>query len=277
MVSSDSVVQTDESLPGGPVDATSHPPPRSWLPTHGRRRFGWAYEAAAVLAFYYAYQGIRNAAGHRSDIEQRAIRHARLLIDWEQALHIYNERGWQQLFLHATWIVRALNIYYGTLHFVVTAAILVWMYRRRYSAYRTARTLLAFITGLGLFGYWFFPLAPPRLLPGAGFVDTLYTVGGLWSYESPVAKGLANEYAAMPSLHFGWSVWCTMVIVRYSTLRVRWLMVLYPLGTLLAIVVTGNHYWLDAGGAVIVVVVAIGAVFVLSRLRPVVARVRSRA
>lgn len=250
---------------------------RSWLPPHGRRRWGWAYEAVAVLAFYYLYQGVRNAAGHRSDTDGRAIRHALRLVDWERALHLYNEHAWQQAFLHATWIVRVLNIYYGTLHFFVTGAVLVWMYRHRYSAYRTARTLLAFITALGLFGYWFFPLAPPRLLPGAGFVDTLYTVGGLWSYESPVAKGLANPYAAMPSLHFGWSMWCTMVMIRYSTSRLRWLFVLYPVGTLLAIVVTGNHYWLDAAGAAVVVAASIGAVYVVSRLRPAVARARARA
>lgn len=274
------VAPADVGDVGGDRDATAvahrgSPASRSWLPAQGRRRFGWAYEALAVVAFYYVYQGVRNAAGGRSDIDDVAVRHARHLVDWEQALHVYHERAWQQAFLGAEWFVRFLNIYYGTLHFIVTGWILVWMYRRRYTAYRTARTLLAFITALGLFGYWFFPLAPPRLLPGGRFVDTLSTVGGLWSYESPVAKGLANPYAAMPSLHFGWALWCSMVVIRYSTVRWRWLIALYPLGTLLAIVVTGNHYWLDAAGAVVVVAVSIGGVFVVSRLRPVLARSRA--
>jgi hypothetical protein len=85
------------------------------------------------------------------------------------------------------------------------------------------------------------------------FVDTLDTVGGLWSYHSSAAKAIANPFAAMPSLHFGWALWCATLLWSFARHRtVRALSVIYPLLTLLAIVVTANHFWLDAvGGALI--------------------------
>jgi hypothetical protein len=127
---------------------------------------------------------------------------------------------------------------------------LVYMFRRMSGRYPLWRNTLAFTTGLALVGFAFYPLMPPRLLPaGYGFVDTLKDLGGLWSFDSgPVAK-VSNQYAAMPSLHFAWSSWCTFVL--YPALRRPWakgLAVAYPFITLFAIVVTANHYWLDAAG-----------------------------
>ena len=85
------------------------------------------------------------------------------------------------------------------------------------------------------------------------FVDTLDTIGGLWSYHSSAAKAIANPFAAMPSLHFGWALWCGTLLWSFARNPfVRALSVIYPAMTLLAIVVTANHYCLDAvGGAVI--------------------------
>ena len=104
-----------------------------------------------------------------------------------------------------------------------------------------------------MIGYWAFPLAPPRLLPWHGFVDTLDTLGGLWSYNSPVAKAVANPFAAMPSLHFGWALWCGMVFWTLTSHRAtRAMAFIYPFLTLTAIVVTANHYFLDAAGGAII-------------------------
>jgi hypothetical protein len=85
------------------------------------------------------------------------------------------------------------------------------------------------------------------------FVDTLDTIGGLWSYHSSAAKAIANPFAAMPSLHFGWALWCGTLWWSFARHpAVRSLSVIYPALTLLAIVVTANHFWLDAvGGAII--------------------------
>jgi membrane-associated phospholipid phosphatase len=231
-------------------------------------RYGWVREAAIVLGFYYVYQTVRSLADH-SGVTSRAYGNARRLVGAEKSIHIFYEQTIQQAFLGAHWFIRAMNIYYGTLHFVITVGLLVWMYIKRHHAYRHMRNLLGLTTALALVGYWAFPLAPPRLykcndnipVPGPDgyaigkcFVDTLDKVGGLWSYHSPVAKAVANQYAAMPSLHFAWSVWCAIVLYRYGRHRVTKVIgVLYPLITLFAIVVTANHYFLDAlGGAVII-------------------------
>jgi hypothetical protein len=109
---------------------------------------------------------------------------------------------------------------------------------------------------------------PPRLLPASyGYVDTLAEIGGLWSFDSETMKAVSNQYAAMPSLHFAWSTWSTLVLWPAAGER-RFLQVLllaYPVATLFAIIVTANHFWLDAvGGAVV-----LGAGYAIaSRLLP---------
>jgi hypothetical protein len=236
------------------------------------RRFGWLKETAIIVGFYYVYQTVRSLAGH-DGVTNRAYGNARRLVGWERSIGIFHEQSIQQALLAARWFIKAMNIYYGTLHFVITVGLLVWLYRKRHHAYHAMRNLLGLTTGLALIGYWAFPLAPPRLykcnhsipVPGPDgyaigkcFVDTLAKVGGLWSYHSPVAKAVANQYAAMPSLHFGWALWCAIVIHRHSRHAwVRVLGLLYPVLTLMSIVVTANHYFLDAvGGAVLIITAA---------------------
>jgi hypothetical protein len=225
---------------------------------HGRpKRFGWVREAALVLVFYYVYQTIRSFANN-GNVSPRAFANANRLVSLERHLHIYVEQPIQQFFLSARWLIKFLNVYYGTLHFVITAGLLIWVYHYRHAAYRRMRNLLGITTGLALIGYWSFPLAPPRLLKWDHFVDTLDTVGGLWSYNSPVAKAVANPFAAMPSLHFGWALWCGIVFFTLTSHRAtRAMVVIYPFLTLTAIVVTANHYFLDAAGGAIILVGAV--------------------
>jgi hypothetical protein len=251
-------------------------------PDDGIPRRSWRREVVVVLAFYYAYEGVRRLAASTDAIRggivrpnTRAYRNATLLVRLEKFTQIYHEQAIQQFFLGATWFIRAMNIYYGTLHFFVTAGLLVWVFRYRHAAYRRMRNLLGLTTALALFGYWLFPLAPPRLYPCDCFVDTLDTVGGLWSYHSPVAKAVANNYAAMPSLHFGWAVWCGIVIWTLMRGRLsRIAAYAYPVLTLTAIVVTANHFFLDAVGGVLTLLAAVGLLNLANRIR---ARRRSAA
>jgi hypothetical protein len=86
-----------------------------------------------------------------------------------------------------------------------------------------------------------------------GFVDTLADYGGPWSFDSETMASISNQYAAMPSLHIGWATWCAFAV--WPLLRNRWAkaaVLLYPAATLFAIVVTGNHYWIDGVGGLIV-------------------------
>lgn len=218
------------------------------------RPLRWWREVAFVVTFYGIYSVVRNQFGSASVSVAEAFRNARAVIRVERAVGLYHEETIQEWFLDDRWFIQFWNLFYGTFHFAVTAFCIVWCYRRFPHRYVRWRTTLAATTGLALFGFALFPLLPPRLLPHSyGFVDTLRTYGGLWSFDSGAMSKVSNQYAAMPSLHFAWSTWCAMVLV--PGVRRTWLRVLavsYPLLTLFAIIVTGNHYWLDAlGGAVI--------------------------
>lgn len=121
------------------------------------------------------------------------------------------------------------------------------------TVYRFARTWLMTSTLVGLIGFTLAPTAPPRLLAGGhGFVDTMaqYSSYGWWGGDASAPRGLGgltNQYAAMPSLHVGWSLWCGIVLWRYGRTRfVRALGIAYPLGTTLVVMGTANHYFLDA-------------------------------
>ena len=154
---------------------------------------------------------------------------------------------------------------------MVTAFALIWLFRRNPARYPLWRNTLACTTALALIGFAFFPLMPPRLMPEYGFVDTLKEIGGLWSFDSGTMQKISNQYAAMPSLHFGWSSWSAFVL--YPMVQRRWLKVLvavYPFLTLFAIVVTANHWWIDAAGGALV----LGVGYVLGR--EITARVSMR-
>jgi hypothetical protein len=162
------------------------------------------------------------------------------------------------------------NVLYGTLHFVVTAGALVWLYRRFGSDYPLWRNTLAFTTGLALLVYGLYPLMPPRLLPDCGtygaclsqypYVDSLATIGGLWSFDSGTMQSISNQYAAMPSLHFAWASWAFLalrprLVHRWSRVAIT----VYPWLTLWVIVVTANHFWLDAAGGAAVLALGYAA------------------
>jgi PAP2 superfamily len=224
----------------------------------------WWKELLYVLAFYGAYtlvrdlQGSAAGTGAASKATQTAFSHARAVIHVERDLHLFHEQSVQHLFIHAKLFLQFWNVYYGTAHFVVTVGALIWLFRRDPDRYPRWRNTLALTTGLALVGFAFYPLMPPRLLeiiPGThyGFVDTLRRFGGSWSFDSGAVQKLSNQYAAMPSLHFGWSAWSACVL--YPACKRWWakaLVIAYPLLTTFAIVVTANHFLLDAvGGAAV--------------------------
>lgn len=232
-------------------------------------RLRWWLEVVYVLGFYAIYSWVRNqfgSSGSFSASADRALVNAERMIDVERSMGLFFEERLQEIFLDLDWFLWFWNVFYGSLHFVVTAGVMVFLYRqfpRRYQRYRA--TLLG-TTGLALIGFAAFPLMPPRLLnagsPYGGdladyrFVDTLAEVGGLWSFDSGTMTQLSNQWAAMPSLHLAWSVWCAMAL--YPVLRGRAakvLIVAYPCVTLFAVVVTANHYWIDGLGGLIVLAI----------------------
>ncbi|CAN5580281.1 phosphatase PAP2 family protein [soil metagenome] len=217
-------------------------------PTKRRGRLRWWRELLYIAAFYAVYSYIRNQFGSASVTLAEALGNAEQVIDIERAVGLYHEETLQQWFLGQRWFIQSWNLFYGTFHFVVTGFALIWTFRRFPQRYRLWRNTLAITTALALIGFATYPLLPPRLLPASyGFVDTLADYGGLWSFDSGAMKAVSNQYAAMPSLHFGWSLWCALVLVPQVRRRwVRALLFAYPVATLFAIMVTANHYWIDA-------------------------------
>jgi len=227
----------------------------------------WWVEVLLVLGFYVVYSTVRNLFGSESISAVDALSNAERIIDLEQSIGLYRELAIQQAFLDHRWFIQFWNLFYGTFHFAVTVFALVWVYRRFPHLYARHRSTFLCTTGLALVGFALFPLMPPRLLSNCGefggclatlhpYVDTVTDVGGLWSFDSGTMQSISNQYAAMPSLHFAWAAWCTMVIwpiVSNRTARV--LVAIYPVATLFAVIVTGNHFWLDAVGGL----VALGA------------------
>jgi len=247
--------------PGVTTDEDAEAEPTAFARHHLR----WWRELLYVAVFYLVYSWIRNRFGSASVDTDQAFDNARQIIDLERMIGLFHEQSIQEAFLDNRFFVQFWNVYYGTFHFVVTAFAMVYLFVRHPARYPLWRNTLAFTTALALIGFSLYPLMPPRLLDvcgqfGAcadyGFVDTLKDYGGIWSFDSGAVARVSNQFAAMPSLHFGWSMWCFLAL--YSVLRNQLgkvLIAIYPWLTLFAIIVTGNHYWMDAiGGALILAV-----------------------
>jgi hypothetical protein len=207
----------------------------------------WWAEVLAIIIFYFVYSAIRNAnkAGTR-----HAFHNAEHIIRLQRDLGIYHEETLQDIALHFKPLIIAANYFYGSLHFVVTIAAGVYLFRKFSDDYPRYRNTLAVATALALVGFKLYPLMPPRLLPASyGFVDTLAKYPTFWSFNSGAVSKISNQFAAMPSVHCAWALWCALVFfphVKHAWARV--LAVLYPIGTVTVIVITGNHYLLDAVG-----------------------------
>ncbi|MGA5649545.1 bifunctional glycosyltransferase 87/phosphatase PAP2 family protein [Streptomyces seoulensis] len=213
-------------------------------------------ELLLIRVTYAAYAQVRLAAtgGSNAVGRETAEHHGRMVLEAEQFLHIDIEHAVNHAVVQVGRLRGFLDFYYESFHFVLPLTVLAVLYWRRPVDYRWARTSLGFATLLALIGFWLFPLAPPRLMPGLGFVDTVHGAQDLANPDYGAMTAITNQYAAMPSLHFGWSLWCGVVI---AVIAPRWwlkaLGLLHPLFTVTAIVATANHWVLDAGGGALVV------------------------
>ncbi len=236
-------------------------------------RLYWWRELLTIGVFYGVYTMVRNF-GIASDSTVDALRHAKQIIRIEEFLSSFHEKAIQDAFIDWTWFIKFWDVFYGSAHFLVTIVAIVWMFRKAPARYPIWRNTLAVTVALALLGFTLYPLMPPRLLDQHGlhygFVDTLQVVGGLWSFNSGTMSKISNQYAAMPSLHFAWATWCTCVLVpMIKPLWGKILMGLYPVATLFCIVVTANHYWIDAlaGAAVLGLGYLIGGKFITGLVR----------
>ncbi|MEU6367250.1 phosphatase PAP2 family protein [Streptomyces sp. NPDC046931] len=225
------------------------------LRTPRRPRF-W-FEILLIGVSYWTYSLIRNAVPEQ---KAPALANADGLWRLEHLLGMAVEDSVNRAVNSVTWLIVAMNYYYATLHFVVTLGVLVWLFHSHPGRYAATRLALFATTAVALLGYYFFPLAPPRLMNGGDFVDTVVVHHTWGSMASGDLKHMSNQYAAMPSMHIGWSLWCGLTLFALSTVRwVRVLGLLYPAMTLTVIVATANHFWLDAVGGTLCVSVGFAA------------------
>jgi hypothetical protein len=209
-------------------------------------------ELALLAVLYLVYRtGRLLVAGH----EATALGNAVLIHRWEAWLPLPSE-AMIQAHLGSEWLFRLANLYYVSVHFPVMIAFLVFGYLARPRAqYRWARNLIIVQTGLALIIGIVFPLAPPRMFPQWGFIDTMTTVGP--SAYTGAAASVANQFAAMPSLHVGWAMAIAFIVARTGP---RWLAIpvaLHALITVAVVIVTANHWWLDGAVSIGLLAVAV--------------------
>ncbi|GAA4795278.1 bifunctional glycosyltransferase 87/phosphatase PAP2 family protein [Streptomyces ziwulingensis] len=239
-------------------------------------------ELLLIRVTYAAYSQVRLAAtgGSNSAGRARAEEHGHQILDLERFLRLDIEHAVNHAVVRVDWLRGFFDFYYTSFHFIVPLTVLGVLYWRRPVDYRWARASLGFATLLALVGFWLYPLAPPRLMPNLGIIDTVHGVQDFTQPDYGTLTALTNQYAAMPSLHFGWSLWCGLAIAIIAPRAwMKALGLLHPLFTVSAIVATGNHWVLDAVGGAAVVGAGFGLAYLFqgprARTVPAAAQVSS--
>ena len=220
-------------------------------------------QVAIVLAAVWSYELLRRAMQPNWPV---ALDHAREIVSLERAAHLGWEESLQRAFLHVPLLVQGMNLFYFAGHFLVTGVFFGWLYRRSRPVFRIFRNAFLIATAIALVVHWRFPTAPPRLA-GIGLVDTLRQLSGI-DIGSPASSAFSNPVAAVPSLHVGWALGLGLGVVIYAR-SPAWRLggALYPAAVVLTVVVTGNHFVLDAIAGMVVMAVGLGAakIFAASR------------
>jgi hypothetical protein len=273
--------------PGSPApepDATVALPSSRRAPDDGRR--SWRESIKAHRKTWLAIRGLRETiliAGTYtlydltrylvSGDQDGAISHGDSLLRAEKDVALAPEHALNHLFSAHLALGLPADYIYATLHYLVTPAVLIWMWRRNGPAYSWARSMIIIATVLGLVGFSTYPVAPPRLLSAHfGYIDTMakFSHYGWWSNAASAPRGLGadtNQYAALPSLHVGWALWSGWMMVKYGKRRItKVLGVVYPVVLSVVVMATANHYFLDVVAGAFVILVAGGLVELLAMI-----------
>jgi membrane-associated phospholipid phosphatase len=235
----------------------------SWLPKGGA-------DAIAQLGIFVladlCYETVRGIAESNQSVP---FQNARSIVTTEKTLHIFVEQSIQTWAMGHRFIIDFANFMYVNSHFVITTSALVWLYLRHNDRFYFVRNMFVVAMGLALVGYLLVPTAPPRFFPELGFVDTLSYYVNV-KHDSGLVTLFFNPYAAVPSMHVAFSLLISvpaLLIVRRKVFKALW--ALYPLVVTFVVVVTGNHWLMDAiAGATVAAASAIVATRVLSPLWP---------
>lgn len=221
---------------------------------------GGAGEVALLMLAYAAWQYAGSFTfGGLDRAEASGLQIAR----WEAMLGWPSVAAMQAPLLGHEWLMRLADTYYATAHVTVFILTLAWVFLRHREDWPFARTTVFITTGACLL-IQYKPVAPPRLIPELGVVDTAARTG-LSVYAAIPG---ANQYSAMPSVHIAWAAAVALLVIISARSPWRWLALVHPLATTWVVVVTGNHYLMDAVVAVILLIVASALVLAIPSQRP---------
>jgi membrane-associated phospholipid phosphatase len=234
------------------VSAGTLAPPRRRTPRRVRPRL--IGELVVVAVLLRVYDLIKSLADRKA---AEGLHNAGRVRALERTLHLDWERSLNRFTTHHHVLDLICVYWYQFAHETITITVLALCWWFRPHAYRSARNALVAINVVGLTVFALFPVAPPRLLPGAGFVDSVAAAGFGTSHGGPV---MADQFAAMPSLHLAWATWTAVLLYRWTRRPLlRALCVLYPMWMVVVVVGTANHYVLDAIAGVATAALCIAA------------------
>ena len=221
---------------------------RRWM----ERVAPFTIELAIVLVLYALWRVVGTVSVLKVN---HAIAAAQHIWDVERALHLPSEHGLQHLFLKNSTLIQACNVFYATVHIPSMGIFLVWLWFRHRDLYPSVRNVVA-LTTLWCLAIQLIPVAPPRLVPALHIADTPALVGQ--TVYPAFGKSGPAQLSAMPSVHVAWAAIIGVTIVVALRSRWRWLALAHPTVTMIVVVVTGNHFWLDGVVGVLVAALAVG-------------------
>jgi hypothetical protein len=229
---------------------------------------GWRDALRQLFLFFLAYNANEVVRGLVDRDRDLAISNSMQIIHLERSLGAFFEPAFQQAFLNHTWIIDLANFMYLNSHFVLTTSFLIWLYLKRNESFYFVRNMFLIAMALALVGYALFPAAPPRMIPSAGFTDTISAFTHT-NQDRSITSLFVNPYAAVPSMHIAFALMIGVpgfVLSRTAAARAWWSA--YPMLVFFVIVVTANHFWFDAASGALVACMAGLAAAQLGRLRP---------
>ena len=217
----------------------------------GRVAVAAVREAGVVLGLFAFWQLAGTLAHHNA---AGAVSRGREILHVESGLHIANEHATQNLILGHSLLTQACNAFYVYGHFNGLILFLAWIFVYHRASYRSVRMSVVLLTAT-CFCLHLVTVAPPRLLPHGGFVDTASEYGQ--SVYGPTTVEVADQLSAFPSVHVGWAAIVAWWMWRVSPWRWGWVGVGHLVITSFVVVATANHYWLDGLAAIAILVVAL--------------------
>jgi membrane-associated phospholipid phosphatase len=218
-------------------------------------------ELVLIAVLYIGYTSSRLLA---SNAHEPAMHRAKVLLKIERAIELDWEQAFNRFFVHHHTIALLGCYWYSTAHYIVTPAVLVWLYFKGRHAYIPGRRALIVATLIALAFYLMLPTAPPRMSHHYVDILSVHSDQGWWGADASAPRGmgnLTNQLAAFPSLHAGWSLWCAIMLHRHARLPVvKLLGWIGALLTAIAVIGTANHWILDVVVGWMVVIAGVVAV-----------------